>query len=149
MDLIVNNYYVLSIIDGTNSTILDFSFFHIIIPLMILTFIYFLMTRFFSFFSLIPTAIYQILIEYKLKFIFNLVKQQLGSIGFKYIILFFSIFFFVLLLNLLSLLPFGIALTSHLIVILYFSLSLCIGIFLEGNISLNTSFYIYFYLRVL
>lgn len=68
-------------------------------------------------------------------------KQQLGSIGFKYIVLFFSIFFFVLLLNLLSLLPFGIALTSHLIVILYFSLSLCIGIFLEGNISLNTTFY--------
>lgn len=119
----------------------NFSFFFIILPLILLILIYYFIIKFISIFLLIPTAIYQILIEYKLKFIFNLIKQQLGIIGFKYIILFFCIFFLVLILNLLSLLPFGIALTSHLIIILYFSLSICIGIFLEGNIFLNTLFY--------
>jgi ATP synthase subunit 6 len=128
-------------INNDGPVILDFSFMHIIFPLIVLLIIYYTTTRFISIFTLIPTAIYQILIEYKIKFIFNLIKQQLGSIGFKYIILFFCIFFFVLILNLLSLLPFGIALTSHLIIILYFSLSICIGIFFEGNIALNTLFY--------
>jgi ATP synthase subunit 6 len=134
-------FFHLSVCDLNSLVIADFSLMHIILPLILLITIYYSMTKFISFFSLIPTTIYQILIEYKLKFIFNLIKQQLGFIGFKYIILFFSIFFFVLILNLLSLLPFGIALTSHLIIILYFSLSICIGIFFEGNISLNTLFY--------
>ena len=79
--------------------------------------------------------------QYNVKFIINLIKQQIGVIGYKYIVLLFCIFFGILLLNLLSVLPFGIALTSHLIIILFLSLSICIGIFIEGNIVLGSQFY--------
>jgi F-type H+-transporting ATPase subunit a len=53
----------------------------------------------------------------------------------------FSIFFGILILNILSILPFGIALTSHLIVILLLSLGLCIGIFFEGYLVKELEFY--------
>lgn len=42
----------------------------------------------------------------------------------------FVLFNFVLLTNLLSLIPFGIALTSHLIMILWLSLGICLSIFI-------------------
>jgi len=41
---------------------------------------------------------------------------------------------------LLSLIPFGIALTSHLIIILYFSITICSSIFLIGLIVHNLKF---------
>ena len=120
---------------------IDFSFIHIIVPLIILISIFLILVIFSNYFTLIPSTIFQRLFEYNLKFILNLIKQQIGVIGYKYIVLLFCIFFGILLLNLLSVLPFGIALTSHLIIILFLSLSICIGIFIEGNIVLGFQFY--------
>jgi F-type H+-transporting ATPase subunit a len=48
-------------------------------------------------------------------FIFRLVKQQAGKEGLIYLPLVLSLFTFILILNLLSLLPFAFAVTSHLI----------------------------------
>jgi ATP synthase subunit 6 len=93
-----------------------------------------------SFFNIVPTTLFQRLFEYTIKFILNLIKQQIGLIGYQYVVLIFSIFFNILILNLLSLLPFGIALTSHLIIILYLSLSICLGIFFEGYIISGDQF---------
>jgi len=76
--------------------------------------------------------IYLYIIEKKVIFIFNFLWQQLGKIYYNYFILVFIIFYVILCLNLLSLLPFGIALTSHLNFVLFISLSLCIGILILG-----------------
>jgi F0F1-type ATP synthase membrane subunit a len=63
---------------------------------------------------------------------FNLIKQQLGNEYYIYFSLIFTIFYGILFFNLLSLLPFGFALTSHILLMLYISLSLGLGIFLIG-----------------
>jgi F-type H+-transporting ATPase subunit a len=48
-------------------------------------------------------------------FVFRLTYQQLGKIGLVYFPFILALFLFILLLNLFSLLPFGFAVTSHLI----------------------------------
>jgi len=48
-------------------------------------------------------------------FLYRLVKQQTGKEGLVYFPLVFSLFSFILFLNLFSLLPYGFAVTSHLI----------------------------------
>lgn len=117
-----------------------FPFVNILVPfcLILLFFIYFYISLRFSL-KLVPMIIqhfYEILIE----FIFNLVKQQIGISGYKYFPLIFCLFQFVLFLNLLSLIPFGIALTSHIIMIMWLSLSLCLSIFIIGLYIYNIQF---------
>lgn len=100
-----------------------------------------ILTTLTRYYNIVFTTIFQRLFEYQIKFILNLIKQQIGYFGYPYLVLIYSLFFNILIINLLSLLPFGIALTSHLIVILYLSLSLCLGIFFEGYIRLGDVFY--------
>lgn len=93
-------------------------FINIIIPFILVIFIFFFYLSSFKFsFKIIPTKI-QRFYEALFEFIFNLVKQQIGTEGYRYFPLIFSLFQFVLFLNLLSLVPFGIALTSHIIMIM-------------------------------
>lgn len=89
--------------------------------------------------KLIPQN-WQIVLEIFFMFIYRLIKQQNGKEGIIYIPLILSLFSFILLFNLISLLPFGFAVTSHLIWTLYFSLSLCFGIFLLGIFKYNLKF---------
>lgn len=56
--------------------------------------------------KLIPTYL-QIILENFVKFIFNLVKQQIGKLGYKYFPFIYVLFHFILIMNLFSLLPFG------------------------------------------
>ena len=65
--------------------------------------------------KLIPIYI-QYIVEIIYKFLIDLVKQQIGNYGLFRIPFIFNLFFMILLCNILSLIPFGIALTSHLIV---------------------------------
>ena len=104
----------------------DFSFLHIFIPLLVLKLIY---ICYFSFalgrkesVDLIPDAFIFRFYELQLVFIFNLVKQQLGQGNNRYVPLITYIFFSILGLNLLSLLPLGIAFTSHVEGMLFLSL---------------------------
>jgi F-type H+-transporting ATPase subunit a len=55
-------------------------------------------------------------LESVIEFIINIIKNQIGKEGFIFLPFIFTIFIFVILANLLSVIPFGIALTSHLIV---------------------------------
>jgi len=66
--------------------------------------------------KLIPTTL-QFIFENIVLFIFNLVKQQIGKDGYAYLPLIFTLFNFILFMNLFSLIPFGLALTSHIIMI--------------------------------
>ena len=89
--------------------------------------------------QLIPRN-WQIALEFLFLFIFRIIKQQAGNEGLIYFPLIFSLFTFILFLNLFSLLPYGFAVTSHLIWTLYFSLSLCLGIFLVGIFKYQIKF---------
>lgn len=73
-------------------------------------------------------------------FVFRLVFQQIGKNGLVYFPFILALFTFILTLNLASLLPYGFAVTSHLIWTLYFSLSICLGIFLLGLLKYNIHF---------
>lgn len=66
--------------------------------------------------KLVPTVL-QYICESLVKFIFNLITQQIGKLGYVYFPLIFTIFNFILIMNLFSLMPFGLALTSHIIMI--------------------------------
>jgi ATP synthase subunit 6 len=74
------------------------------------------------------------------RFIINIIKQQAGIKGLAWTPLIFVIFNFILFSNLLSLIPFGIALTSHLIIILWLSITICISIFSIGLLNYNLKF---------
>lgn len=116
---------------------IDFSFTSILLPLVIvLLFLFGIYFLNFKIFSLIP-GFWQLTFENLYMFILNLVDQQIGPKGYIYFPLIFTLFFFILSCNLLSMTPFGIALTSHIIMILFLSLSLglfnfFLGLFING-----------------
>lgn len=119
---------------------LQFPFFNVFIPFLLLFFIF----AYIIFWnrwelSIVPGA-FQRLFEMVVEFVFNLVKQQIGREGYVLFPLIFTLFNFILFTNLLSLIPFGIALTSHLIMILWLSLSVCLSIFFVGLYIHNIKF---------
>eukprot|EP01126_Amoeba_proteus_P064814 TRINITY_DN911_c0_g1_i1.p1 TRINITY_DN911_c0_g1~~TRINITY_DN911_c0_g1_i1.p1 ORF type:complete len:221 (-),score=-47.47 TRINITY_DN911_c0_g1_i1:199-861(-) len=110
----------------------DYSFNNILIPIIIIILL----------FSIISTLLYKnaLLIPFKLQyvleilvtFVFNILRQQIGLEGYIFLPIIFTLFSFILFSNYLSLLPAGIALTSHIIVTLFTSLSMCLSIIVLG-----------------
>jgi len=84
---------------------------------------------------------WQIFIEMLFMFVFRILYEQSGKNGILYFPFIFSLFSFILIFNLLGLLPFGFALTSHLIWVLYFSTSICLGIFFLGIFNYQIKFF--------
>jgi len=120
---------------------LDVSFNSILLPLLIVNIFLGLVIYFYgSSFKLVPDF-WQILLEKLYLFVFNILDQQTGSKGYIYFPFIFSLFFFILLCNLTSMTPFGIALTSHFAIILYLSLSLGLSIFIIGLLTHNLKFF--------
>lgn len=119
----------------------DFSLNNIMVPfiLIIIIFITFLVLFLLRNAKLIPLTI-QYILEADYRFLVNVIKQQAGIKGLQWTPLIFVIFNFILFSNLLSLIPFGIALTSHLIVILWLSITICISIFSIGLLNYNLKF---------
>jgi len=74
------------------------------------------------------------------RFVNSIVIQQTGSKGYVYFPLLFTIFSFILFCNLFSLIPFGIAITSHIIIIFFLSITLCSSIFIIGLLTHNIKF---------
>lgn len=96
---------------------------------------------------LIPRG-WQIVLESIFMFVYRLVYQQLGKEGIMYFPFVFSLFTFILMLNLFSMLPYSFAVTSHFIWTLYFSLSICLGIFFLGILKHKVHFFKLFVLDV-
>jgi ATP synthase subunit 6 len=119
----------------------DFSLNNIMLPflLIIILFIFFLIFILLKNAKIIP-YIFQNILEADYRFIVSVIKQQAGIKGLSWTPFIFVIFNFILFSNLLSLIPFGIALTSHLIVILWLSISICISIFCIGLLNYNLKF---------
>lgn len=90
-------------------------------------------------FSIVPNR-WQILVENMYIFIYDLVGEQMGEKNLKYFPIFWSIFIYILGLNLVGLLPYSFAVTSHFIWTVYFSVSMCMGIFLIGLIENKLKF---------
>jgi F-type H+-transporting ATPase subunit a len=65
--------------------------------------------------SLVPTRL-QSVAELSYEFVANMVRENVGQEGMKYFPFVFSLFIFVLILNLLGLLPYAFTVTSHIII---------------------------------
>ena len=119
----------------------DFSFNNIMLPflLIIIFFLIFLVFFLLKNARIIPLN-FQSILEIDYRFIISVIKQQAGIKGLSWTPFIFVIFNFIFFSNLLSLIPFGIALTSHLIVILWLSITICISIFCIGLLNYNLKF---------
>ena len=80
---------------------------------------------------LVPKS-WQFLFESVFLFIYRLVYDQIGLQGLVYFPFLITLFSFMLVLNLMGLVPYSFAATSQFIWTLYFSLSICLGIFFIG-----------------
>jgi F-type H+-transporting ATPase subunit a len=119
---------------------IDFSFNNILVSFfLILAFLFIIIYIYYNKLNIIPYYIQNIL-ENVYTFLISLIKQQTGSYGFFWFPFIFCLFNFILFSNLLSLIPFGIALTSHLILILLLSCTTCISIFIIGLLRFNLKF---------
>lgn len=95
----------------------DITFFNIFLPLLLIIMLFLLIYESRSLFTLVPSNM-QFILEIIVEFLLGIIKNQIGKEGFIYLPLISTVFLFVLFGNLLSVIPFGIALTSHLIVTL-------------------------------
>lgn len=95
----------------------DYTFFSVLVPMILIISLFLIIPSYSINFLLIP-KLFQSVFELNIEFLFNLIKQQIGKKGYTLFPMIFLLFNFILLNNLLSLIPFGIALTSHLIIIL-------------------------------
>lgn len=91
---------------------------------------------------------FQVMLESVFMFVYRVVYQQIGKEGLIYFPFIFSLFTFILMLNLFSLLPYSFAVTSHFVWTLYFSLSICLGIFFVGILKHKIHFFKIFVLDV-
>ena len=73
-------------------------------------------------------------------FIYWLVYHQIGRLGLKYYSFILSIFFIIIFLNIIGLLPFSFAVTSHFIWSVFLSLSTCLGIYILGLSNYGLSY---------
>jgi F-type H+-transporting ATPase subunit a len=83
---------------------------------------------------------FQNIFENIYKFVIGIIKQQAHNYGLFWAPFIYTLFTFILFCNLLSLMPFGIALTSHLILIFFLSSTICISIFIIGLVRFNLKF---------
>ena len=77
--------------------------------------------------SLIPSK-RQSLVEISYEFIANMIKDNVGKDGMKYLSFVFTLFLFILLGNLLGMLPYSFTWTSHIIVTFTISFFIFIGV---------------------
>jgi len=80
---------------------------------------------------LVPSR-WQSLVEMIYEFVVSLVDEQIGAKGKKFFPLIFTTFLFLLMTNLIGMIPYSFTATSHLVVTFGLSLSLFIGITLVG-----------------
>lgn len=118
----------------------DISFTNIMLPLLISNvFLALIINLYRRSMKLVPEY-WQLILESLYKFVLDMLEQQTGSKGLVYFPFIFSLFFFILLCNFVSMTPFGVALTSHIIMIIFTSLSLGLSIFLIGLYIHNLEF---------
>lgn len=107
----------------------DYSFTNVLLPLLIILVTSLIVIKVLKNKTFLIPTLFQYIIEMLTEFIFSILKQQVGKDGYLFFPLIFTLFNFILLSNYISLLPMGIALTSHIVVTLFLSVSMCLSIF--------------------
>jgi ATP synthase subunit 6 len=90
--------------------------------------------------SFLP-SVWQSILEFLYVFVLNLLTEQAGLKARNYFPALFSVFFFILVTNLLGLTPFGFTPTGHIIVTLFISLSFFIAWIILGLKNLHLKFF--------
>lgn len=90
--------------------------------------------------ALVPDRI-QSIAEMGYEFIANLVKENIGTKGMQYFPLIFCLFFFILMGNVLGLLPASFTFTSHIIVTFMLALLVFLGVTILGFVNHGTHFF--------
>jgi len=120
--------------------VIDLSITNILMPFLVINLLFFVFIKILILNSKLISDAMQNCLELLYIFVFNIVYPQLGNKGLNYFHLMFIIFNFILFSNLLSLMPFGIALTSHVILIFFLSFTICTSIFFIGLIKHHLEF---------
>jgi ATP synthase subunit 6 len=118
----------------------DISITSILLPLFIANMLLFFIIEFYIRGMKLVPELWQLFLENLYAFVLDILEQQVGYKGFVYFPLIFSLFFFILTCNLISMTPYGIALTSHIIMIILLSLSLGLSMFIIGLYIHNLEF---------
>jgi F-type H+-transporting ATPase subunit a len=119
---------------------LDLSLFTMILPLALLLLgLYLVLTLLSSTIALVPSSWHSSL-EALYAFLWILVKEQTGDRGLPFFPFFLTLFLALLTTNLLSLMPFGIAITSHVVLTLFLSFTLILTLFLLGFVEQDWKF---------
>lgn len=90
---------------------------------------------FFQLFFTIPKIVpfrWQQVFEYFIFFVFSILKQQMGFKGVSFFPLVLTFFLFIFFCNILSLTPFAVALTSHIIIIILLTFTIILFVFFKG-----------------
>lgn len=90
--------------------------------------------------AIIPNQ-WQTVAEELYSFVYNMVTENVGKEGLKYFPLIFSLFMFILIANLLGMIPYSFTVTSHIIVTFGLSLSIFIGVTLIGFYTHRVHFF--------
>ena len=109
-------------------------------PLVILLGLLIFITNFYKKDLFLVGRRWQNLIEDSFGFVLKIIHSQMGREGLYFFPIVLTLFFFIFVCNLISLTPFGIALTSHIINIFLLTSSIAISIFLKGFITQESSF---------
>jgi len=92
---------------------------------------------------LVPTH-WQSLIELIYEFVANLVQEQVGEKGKRYFPLIFTLFSFLLVCNLIGMIPYSFTVTSHFVVTFGLSVSIFIGVTIIGFQTHGLHFFSFF-----
>ena len=95
--------------------------------------------------SIIPTRL-QLISELCYNFIAQLLKDTVGNEGRKYFPIVFSIFMFVLIGNMVGMIPYSFTFTSHIIVTFALAALVFIGVTILGFINHGVRFFTFFYI---
>lgn len=93
--------------------------------------------------ALVPDRI-QSVAELSYEFVANMVRQNAGSEGMKYFPFIFTLFFYILVLNMLGMFPYSFTVTSHIVVTAALALAVFIGVTVIGFIRHGVGFLKFF-----
>ena len=93
--------------------------------------------------SIIPSRM-QSIVELSYEFVADMVRQNVGSQGKNYFPFIFTLFMFVLFLNMLGMIPYGFTVTSHIAVTFALAMLIFIGVTVIGFIKHGLGFFGFF-----
>ena len=93
--------------------------------------------------SIIPSRM-QSIVELSYEFVADMVRQNVGSQGKNYFPFIFTLFMFVLFLNMLGMIPYGFTVTSHIAVTFALAMLIFIGVTIIGFVKHGLGFFGFF-----